>query len=276
MPPKKQKIIVNPPNANYDKEPAEEEDGDPETVQPESDIEEEWEDDEGGEAEFFNDPEENEDPALLSDLKSFMSGTNFSEFSPEDEDEDEEDDRRQKKRNTGGDQKCSLLIGGILVGTPRREIRELFNQYGFGNIRDVRILFNKDNTKPTCCAFVDLPNKTSGKRAIDKLHGIAFKGKKLDVKMVDNQTTPRGYALYVKNLSFKTTKEKLKEVFSECGEIIDIRMPVHEDSGKPKGQAWIEFKTAEARQTARQKDRVKVDGRQLLLSNANDKNFVLL
>jgi len=71
-----------------------------------------------------------------------------------------------------------------------------------------------------------------------------------------------------KILLFKTEEEKLREIFDDCGEIVSVRLAVHKDSGKRTGYGWIDFKTEEGRKEAKKKNRVKVDGRQLLLSLA--------
>jgi RNA recognition motif-containing protein len=39
----------------------------------------------------------------------------------------------------------------------------------------------------------------------------------------------------VKNLSFKTTEEHLREIFGDCGEIATVRLPTFPDTGKPTG-----------------------------------------
>ncbi|MCJ1304039.1 hypothetical protein MMC08_006851 [Hypocenomyce scalaris] len=61
---------------------------------------------------------------------------------------------------------------------------------------------------------------------------------------------PPSNRIFVGNLTFDTTKEDLQENFEHCGEIQDIHVATFEDSGKCKGYAWVEFKTAEAAQAA--------------------------
>jgi len=53
----------------------------------------------------------------------------------------------------------------------------------------------------------------------------------------------------VGNLSFDTVADSLREFFSECGEIRDVRIPMRDD-GKPKGFAHVEFDSPEAAKAA--------------------------
>ena len=51
------------------------------------------------------------------------------------------------------------------------------------------------------------------------------------------------------NLSFKTGESSLKNYFSECGNIKEVRIAMGDD-GRPKGFAHIEFFDAEAAKAA--------------------------
>jgi nucleolin len=54
-----------------------------------------------------------------------------------------------------------------------------------------------------------------------------------------------GTTLFMGNLGFNTTADAVREFFSECGDIKDVRIPFHED-GRPKGFGHVEFETPEA------------------------------
>ncbi len=45
--------------------------------------------------------------------------------------------------------------------------------------------------------------------------------------------------MHVGNLSFDTTEDTLRAAFQEAGEIVSLRLPVFEDSGKPRGFCMI-------------------------------------
>lgn len=58
------------------------------------------------------------------------------------------------------------------------------------------------------------------------------------------QSTSR--KVFVGNMSFQTTEDDLRELFSKCGEIEWVKVATFEDSGKCKGYGWVKFKEAAA------------------------------
>merc|ERR1712232_1133511 len=49
------------------------------------------------------------------------------------------------------------------------------------------------------------------------------------------------FEIFVGGLPFSTTEEVLRKDFTECGEIVNLRMPLN-DEGNAKGIAFIEYK----------------------------------
>lgn len=78
-----------------------------------------------------------------------------------------------------------------------------------------------------------------------------------------------GSTLFIKNLNFSTTEEKLQEIFSKCGKVKSYSISKKKDkSGKllSMGYGFIQYQTAEAAQKAlRQLQHCNVDDHQLEL-----------
>merc|ERR1712194_638149 len=53
------------------------------------------------------------------------------------------------------------------------------------------------------------------------------------------------FELFIGGLPFSATEEALKKDFGECGEIVNLRMPLN-DEGNARGIAFMEFKDQEA------------------------------
>ncbi len=61
---------------------------------------------------------------------------------------------------------------------------------------------------------------------------------------------PPSKRIFVGNLGYDTTREDIREHFSQCGEIDDVFLTTFEDSGKCKGYGWVTFAELEAAQAA--------------------------
>jgi RNA recognition motif. (a.k.a. RRM, RBD, or RNP domain) len=67
--------------------------------------------------------------------------------------------------------------------------------------------------------------------------------------------------IYVNNLDFGVTPQKLLEVFSSAGSVVDVRIPRRKD-GAAKGMAYVEFDDDAAAEAALAFDKMKISGRE--------------
>lgn len=65
--------------------------------------------------------------------------------------------------------------------------------------------------------------------------------------------------IFVGGLSFDAGEEDVKQFFSEFGTITTVRIPVHSDTGRKKGMAFVEFESPTAAQAARAKDQLQAN-----------------
>jgi cold-inducible RNA-binding protein len=78
--------------------------------------------------------------------------------------------------------------------------------------------------------------------------------------------------VFVGNLSFQTTKERLLEFLSPVGNIVDVAIPLDRESGRPRGFAFVEFATdADATAAIAQLNGQELDGRALRINAAEDR-----
>jgi cold-inducible RNA-binding protein len=78
-----------------------------------------------------------------------------------------------------------------------------------------------------------------------------------------------GARLYVGNLSHDATADGLKAAFSEHGEVSEVHIVRHRDTGRPRGFAFVTMGTAEQASTAVTKmNGAVVDGRPLRVNEA--------
>jgi RNA recognition motif-containing protein len=75
--------------------------------------------------------------------------------------------------------------------------------------------------------------------------------------------------LYVGNLSFDTTKDKLQELFEAYGQVVSVNVITDRSTGRSRGFAFVEMATDRAASTAiTALNGQEVDGRTLTVSEA--------
>jgi cold-inducible RNA-binding protein len=81
-----------------------------------------------------------------------------------------------------------------------------------------------------------------------------------------------GKNLYVGNLSYDTTEDTLRTLFSEFGDIESVNVITDRYTGRPRGFAFVEMATEEAAREARNSLNGRmVDQREIKVDNAKPK-----
>jgi RNA recognition motif-containing protein len=78
-----------------------------------------------------------------------------------------------------------------------------------------------------------------------------------------------GKNIYVGNMSYDTTEERLQELFEEYGEVSSVNVITDRQTGRPRGFAFVEMATDEAASAAiAALNGQSVDGRTLTVNEA--------
>jgi len=79
--------------------------------------------------------------------------------------------------------------------------------------------------------------------------------------------------LYIGNINFKTSEERLKEVFSGYGEVVSVKMITDHNTGRFRGFAFVEMATEEAARAAKAGlNGQDLDGRKLKVDVAQSRS----
>jgi cleavage stimulation factor subunit 2 len=80
--------------------------------------------------------------------------------------------------------------------------------------------------------------------------------------------------VFIGNVAYDATKEELVKMFSEVGPVVNFRMVLDKDSGKPKGFAFCEYKDSDSALSARRNlDGKEFHGRNLRVDFADNKGI---
>lgn len=78
-----------------------------------------------------------------------------------------------------------------------------------------------------------------------------------------------GKTAYVGNVGHEITDERLRDLFAEHGEVVEVRVVKDHYTDRPKGFAFVDMATEEAATTAiSELDGQTLDGRQLRVAEA--------
>jgi len=75
-------------------------------------------------------------------------------------------------------------------------------------------------------------------------------------------------SIYVGNISFETTNEQLRNLFSAHGDVKSVKLINDRDTGKPRGFAFVEMDDDSAKDAITATDGVELAGRSLRVNLA--------
>ena len=78
--------------------------------------------------------------------------------------------------------------------------------------------------------------------------------------------------IYIRGLKFETAESDIRELFQDCGNITEIRIP-RTRTGKHKGFAFINFESPDSASAALELDKVELHGRYLDVSRVKNTNY---
>ena len=82
-----------------------------------------------------------------------------------------------------------------------------------------------------------------------------------------------GRRLFVGNLSYNTAEERLREVFGELGQIVEVKMMFDRDTGRPRGFAFVEMASdGDAAKAIEALNGRELDGRTLTVNEAQERS----
>jgi RNA recognition motif-containing protein len=86
----------------------------------------------------------------------------------------------------------------------------------------------------------------------------------------EERTIPK--KVFVGNLSFNTTQDRLSEAFASAGQVVSVHIGTDRETGRSRGFAFVEFSSDDEAQNAIAKfNEFELDGRRLRVNLAEDR-----
>jgi len=79
----------------------------------------------------------------------------------------------------------NIFVAGFPKSFGKEELGDLFKQHGI--VKSAKIILHKDTGESRCFGFVEMPEESEAKKAIETLHETLLGERKLAVKEARNQ-----------------------------------------------------------------------------------------
>ena len=228
--------------------------------------------------------EENSEPKLVKNPNK------ENEDSEQKEQEQEKVDKKSKSYNSGT--WPELFVNNLSYKTTDESLKKYFSKYG--EVESTKIVFDKETGRPKGVGFCKFCDSSSAAKALKDNDNLFLDGRPLAVSYSNDKKGSakvrksqfqgnknyegEKFSIFIGNLSFKTNEDGIKNLFEDCGNIIDIRIARRPD-GNPRGFAHVDFDSKEGMEMALEKTGYRLDGRELRIDkttnqpSANKKNF---
>jgi nucleolin len=253
--------------------------------------------------------EEEEDEKEDEEEEEEQSGKQIAEENEEESEDGEEDKEETSKKKKGdvnntekkfdkfnGNKKTeqvygngdsedrsarTLFVGRLPDSANEDTIQELFSP--FGEIEDVRFIYkNPERTMHKGCCFVQFSTVESATNAQQEVNGRELDGNTLNVDLSKGSSSSFGgnkgstggsdrkSSIFIGNLSWQTTEDGLKKVFSECGEIVRVKLLLNEQ-GQSRGIAFIDFADKSGVDESLKFNNTDLDGRTIRIEESGNR-----
>ena len=225
------------------------------------------------------DEEENSEPKLVKNPNKTES-----------KEKEEKESKKPKSYNSGT--WPELFVNNLSYKTTDESLKNYFSKYG--EVESTKIVYDKETGRPKGVGFCKFCDSSSAAKALEDNDNLFLDGRPIAVSYSNDKKgsakvrkskfkgnkeySGEKFSIFIGNLSFKTNEDGIKNLFEDCGNIIDIRIAKRPD-GNPRGFAHVDFDTKEGMENALEKSGYLLDGRKLRIDkttnqpSANKKTF---
>lgn len=202
----------------------------------------------------------------LEDAIQELEEVEVSESISEEASEDETVSGSNEEEGEDDETLRTIFIKDIDYDLKEEELAEQLKR--LGEIVRVTIPLTHDQRRNKGFAYVEFKKVSDAKKGL-KLDGTELLGRKITVSQARPKSNMKIFTVFVKNLSYNTTKEELEEHFGKYGKLYNVSLPNDpENPERNRGFCFVEFNDEECIQSIL-KAKHNLDGRTLYISEGN-------
>jgi len=205
----------------------------------------------------------------------------------DDEAEEQPEPKKSKKEASGeaeGTENAEVLkvfIKGLPYSVDEAALRKDFEECG--EITQLQLPMNEEG-RPKGFAFITFSTKEGFEAAL-KYDNTDYGGRYINVskanesgkgkdgkgkgKGKDGKERNNDKTVFVRGLPFSADEDSLRKDFAECGEIVNLRLPLNEE-GNPRGICFIQYTSEEGVDAALKFDNTDYGGRTIFVVKAGE------
>ncbi|KAI9505195.1 RNA recognition motif-containing protein [Coemansia spiralis] len=156
------------------------------------------------------------------------------------------DKAKDQKRSAGKKvESRTIIISGIPEGVTKQQLIKKVKKSGTPHSVVYPVPFDgatEEQLKDSAggSAHVTYDDHSMAQKAVKSLNSHIFKGAKLVVKL-KTEYINKNARLIVRNLPFKVRERELEHLFSECGTVLEIKLPRKYTGGPLRGFAFVQM-----------------------------------
>lgn len=169
-----------------------------------------------------------------------------------------------------------LYFGNLPYLCDSAQLAGIVQDYGTPEL--VEVLYNRETGKSRGFAFVTMSSIEDCNAVIENLDGSEYGGRYLRVNFADNPRKREPlypeteHKLFVGNLSWSVTSEKLFQAFQEYGNVVGARVLFDGETGRSRGYGFVCYATRSEMESALASlNGVELEGRAMRISLAEGK-----
>ena len=180
----------------------------------------------------------------------------------------------------------TIFVGNIPLTATRKELKSYFATYGrveSVRLRSIPVAAPEHSRKLAVVrrefhaernsmnAYVVFGSTIEAEKALEA-KGSLFKDMHLRVDMAVKKDVNNRFSVFVGNLPFSIKEEELRQHFTQCGDVNDVRIIRDKQTGIGKGFGYVAFKKKECVGFAIKLQNSELNGRKIRVFKSVDKN----